>query len=123
MGAVVRYAAGVNDPGARGMIVAELPGAMPFACSAGVRPGIFLHGGDSRATVGHGEDRDSTRRSAAGDHFAASNRPDGRLWSNRSATACRAAARNCLDRQGDSLIRPRSGADTGDSASLRGAVE
>ena len=105
------------------MIVAELPGAMPFACSAGVRPGIFLHGEDSRATVGHGEDRDGIRRSAAGDDFAATNRPEGRLWSNLSATACRAAAWNCIGCQGDSLIRPRIGADTGDSASLRGAVE
>ena len=81
------------------MIVAELLGAMPFACSAGVRPGIFLHGEDSRATVGHGEVRYGTRRSAAGDHFAAT---------SRSPTACRAAARNCLGRQGDSLIRLRN---------------
>ena len=105
------------------MIVAGPFGAMPFNCSEGVRPGIFC-------TEKTREPRWATEKTATASDEAPqaiivlqhTSRKAG-YGSNLSATACRAAARNCIGRQGDSLIRPRIGADTGNSASLRGAVE
>lgn len=60
------YPDDVNEREALDTVVVLLPGVSPFDCRGDVGPGIFLHGGRARATVGHGGEFDVTRWNAAG---------------------------------------------------------